>query len=162
MWRQMKEQDLKKVHSISLTQWGTNLYESIEIYQDKFNYYPEGCFVYEENNRVKGYIIYHIWNLNKIPELNKVLPILEKEEYDCYYIHDIVLEPELRRQGIGSEIINKILEKDIPISLVAQVPTQYYWKKYFNFENSNIKCNYGIHLLGGTVGSPLPPPFQRT
>ena len=144
MWRNMKEQDLKKVHSLSLTQWGTGLYESIEIYKNKFEFYPEGCFVYEKDNKVKGYLISHIWNSKIIPELNNVLPFIE--EYDCYFIHDIVLEPELRRQGIGSEIIKKIMEKDIPISLVAQVPTQYYWKKYFNFEKSDIKCHYGIHL----------------
>jgi GNAT superfamily N-acetyltransferase len=147
MWRNMKEQDLKKVHSLSLTQWGTSLYEAIEIYQNKLEFCPEGCFVYEKDNKVKGYFISHKWNSNQIPELNKVLPFIRETEYNCYFIHDIVLEPELRRQGIGSEIINKIIEMDIPISLVAQVPTQYYWIKYFNFEKSKIKCNYGIHLV---------------
>ena len=72
VWRQMTSQDLKKVHCISLCQWGTDYYECIEVFQDKLDFYPEGCFVYEDENQIKGYLISHPWESTNIPLLNQI------------------------------------------------------------------------------------------
>ena len=142
-WRQMTSQDLKKVHHISLCQWGTDYYECIEVFQNKLDFYPEGCFVYEDENQIKGYLISHPWESTNIPLLNHML--YSPTQFDTYYIHDVVLLPEYRGKKIAFEIINKIISDKYCVSLVAPEPTQYYWKTYYNFIASS-KCGLGLHM----------------
>lgn len=139
----MTQRDLKKVYAISLAQWGTIYYESIEVFQNKRDFYPEGCFVYEDEGLVQGYVISHYWNSKIVPELNKPLP---KVEWDCYYIHDIVLMPEYRGYLIAALIIEKLMQHKDKMCLVAVAPTQHYWKKYYGFEKTEVKSSYGVHM----------------
>jgi hypothetical protein len=93
MWRQMTEFDVNKVHEISLAQWGTYYYKSKEIFLDKLSYFHEGCLVYEQNNRIKGYLIYYPWNDKKIPKLNKIINKTRKKcMYGCTGNNAILLE----------------------------------------------------------------------
>jgi len=143
VWRPMTKQDLNKVHYISLCQWGTDYYECIEVFQNKLDFYPEGCFVYEDENQIKGYLISHPWESTNIPVLNHLL--YSPKQFDTYYIHDVVLLPEYRGKKIAFEIINKIISDKYCVSLVAPEPTQYYWKTYYNFMATS-KCGLGLHM----------------
>jgi hypothetical protein len=148
-WRPMEERDLRKVHSISLAQWGTLYYESIDIFKNRFEFYPEGCFVYEKENRVQGYIISHPWMSDNVPELNKELPIVDLDRFrshQCYYIHDIVLMPEYRGALIAAEIIEPLIKDKLLVCLVAPAPTQHYWRKYYGFEKTYLECGDGVHM----------------
>lgn len=144
MWRPMTHRDLNKVYTISLAQWGSDYYESLEIFQNKLDYYPDGCFVYEDDFKVQGYLISHPWSSINIPNINEPLP---KMTIDTYYIHDIVLLPEFRGENIASKMISKILKDRTEVCLVAPEPTQHYWKKYYGFEKSGLKCRLGVHLI---------------
>jgi ribosomal protein S18 acetylase RimI-like enzyme len=149
MWRPMKDRDLKKVHAISLAQWGTLYYESIDIFKNKLDFYPEGCFVYEKEGLVQGYVISFPWMYDNVPEINKILPIVDLKEFcekQCYYIHDIVLMPEYRGSLIGAEIIEKLIKVQPLVCLVAPAPTQHYWRKYYGFEKTELKCEEGVHM----------------
>ena len=148
-WRPMETRDLRKVHSISLAQWGTLYYESIEIFQNKLEFYNEGCFVYEDNGLVQGYVISHPCMSDDIPKLNKVLPVVELNRflaYHCYYIHDIVLMPEYRGELIAVEIIEYLIKDKLLVCLVTPAPTHHYWKKYYGFKKTHIKFEDGVHM----------------
>ena len=142
-WRLMTKQDMNKVHYISLCQWGTDYYECIEVFQDKLDFYSEGCFVYEDENQIKGYLISHPWESTNIPLLNHLL--YSPKQFDTYYIHDVVLLPEYRGRKIAFEIINKLISDKYCVSLVAPEPTQYYWNTHYNFVASS-KCSLGLHM----------------
>ena len=143
MWRSMCQYDIKKVHEISLAPWGEEYYESIEMFQDKYNFYPNGCFVYEKENKVQGYVISHPWSKNIIPKLNKLLDIVD---INTYYIHDIVIVPELRGNHLADEIIQNILKNKRSVCLVAiSYGIQQYWEK-FGFKKTKIRCDHGVHM----------------
>ena len=144
VWRPMTKQDLNKVHYISLCQWGTDYYECIEVFQNKLDFYPEGCFVYEDENQIQGYLISHPWESTTIPLLNHML--YGPKQLDTYYIHDVVLLPEYRGKKIAFEIITRLISDKYCVSLVAPEPTQYYWKTYYNFEKTGLKCMLGLHM----------------
>jgi ribosomal protein S18 acetylase RimI-like enzyme len=149
MWRPMTHNDLNKVYTISLAQWGSLYHESIHVFQNKLEFYPEGCFVYEKDRRVQGYVISHPWISTHIPELNKILPIINMDifnSYQCYYIHDIVLLPEYRGNLIAAEIIIQLIKNKLLVYLVAPAPTQHYWEKYYGFEKTGLKCNEGYQM----------------
>jgi ribosomal protein S18 acetylase RimI-like enzyme len=146
MWRPMKNVDLKKVYTISLAQWGSDNYESIHIFEDKLRRFPEGCFVYESNNKVQGYVFSHPWNSKIIPILNQRLPNINPETFDSYFIHDIVLVPELRGLGIASKILYQLIHNKT-VYIIAPLPTHHYWKKHYQFKKTNIKYDYGIYMV---------------
>jgi ribosomal protein S18 acetylase RimI-like enzyme len=144
MWRPMQSRDLKKVHEISLIQWGSNYYESLDTFKNKLEFYPEGCFVYEADRKICGYLISHVWEMDNVPVLNA--PLHNPTQLDVYYIHDIVLIPEYRGNKIAHKIIQEILDSKPRVTLVAPEPTQYYWKKYYGFEKTAIKTRVGIYM----------------
>jgi len=143
MWRPMTHRDLNKVYNISLAQWGSDYYESMEAFENKLDYYPDGCFVYEQEYKVQGYLISHPWSSTNVPAINEPLP---KILIDTYYIHDIVLLPEFRGEKIAATMIQQILKDRSEVCLVAPEPTQHYWKKYYGFEKTGLKCGLGQHL----------------
>jgi len=144
MWRPMLARDLKKVHAISLAQWGTMYYESVEVLQNKLEFYPDGCYVYEREGVVCGYVFSHPWSSTNVPRLNTMLP--KPDQSDCYYIHDIVLMPECRGNLIAAEILELLVKHHPLVCVVAPSPGQHYWKKYYGFEKTNVRCEYGVHM----------------
>ena len=69
-------------------------------------------------------------------------------EIDCLFIHDIVIVTEYRGRGIGNEIINKILDNNPIVSLVAcDNKTKDFWIGY-GFEVAETSdCDYGIYMV---------------
>ena len=114
LWREMLMEDIPFVYNIAKDIWTIHK-ESRIIYENKFCSFPEGCYVYDDNG-IKGYIISHPYNISSPPKINT---LLTKVEINCLFIHDIVIVSEYRGRGIGNEIINKILDNNPIVSLVA-------------------------------------------
>ena len=151
MWQPMTLADLENVYLISQTTWA-DYGETFAIYKNKFLTAPNGCYVYKEDNAIKGYIISHPWNIHyPPPQLN--IPLMKLEE-NCWFIHDIVILPECRGAGIGDEIIRKILNDNSIVSLVAvddeTVTTKKFWMRYGFKISEHISCSYGIYMIKST------------
>jgi hypothetical protein len=136
-------EDIPYVYNIAMGIWTIHK-ESQIIYENKFCSFPEGCYVYDDNG-IKGYIISHPYNISSPPKINTILP---KVETNCLFIHDIVIITEYRGRGIGNEIINKILNDNPIVSLVAcDKKARDFWIGY-GFEVVEISdCDYGIYMV---------------
>ena len=151
MWQPMTLADLENVYMISQNTWA-DYGETFAIYKNKFLTAPNGCYIYKEDNTIKGYIISHPWNIHyPPPQLNT--PLVKLEE-NCWFIHDIVILPECRGAGIGDEIIRKILNDNSIVSLVAAddetVKTKKFWMRYGFKISEHISCSYGIYMIRST------------
>ena len=146
LWRHMSINDIESVCNIAMNIW-TEYKETPKIYENKFHTFPEGCYVYDDNG-IKGYIISHPWNISYPPKINTLLP---KVEVNCLFIHDIVILPEYRGRGIAHEIINKILDNNLIVSLVAcddeKVKTKDFWIRYGFEVVERSECDYGIYMV---------------
>ncbi len=148
MWRQMSLDDLQSVFNIANNVW-KEYGETFDIYKNKFLAAPQGCYVYTVDNNIKGYVISHPWNIRyPPPQLNT--PLITIEE-NCWFIHDIVVLPECRGIGVGDEIINKILNENSIVSLVAAddetIKTKNFWMRY-GFTICDLHtCSYGILMI---------------
>lgn len=83
------------------------------------------------------------------PKLNTVLRTDIK--FDCHFIHDIVVLPELRGKGVADIVIKEILSEYPVISLVAAddevIKTKTFWARY-GFEVMECSnCDYGIFMV---------------
>lgn len=93
-WIALKKEDLKEVDGI-----GNSIHlefpECFEVLEEKFYLFPGGCFKLVKDDRIVGYVISHPWILDIVPQLNSFLGKLPARP-NCYFIHDIVLLPEVR------------------------------------------------------------------
>ena len=144
----MTIEDLPTVCSIAMYIWA-GYGETSAIYENKFRVSPKGCYVYVcNNNNIKGYVISHPWNIVSPPQLNT--PLIDVE-VNCWFIHDIVVLPECRGRGVADEIIQKILDDNPIVSLVAcddeNVQTKDFWMRYGFEEVVETLCDYGIYMV---------------
>jgi ribosomal protein S18 acetylase RimI-like enzyme len=122
--------DLKDVNRIAGLVWGAEFFESPEVFEEKLQLFPEGCFVYDTGT-VQGYAFSHPWFRMKPPKLNSLLRTFMGA--DLYHIHDISLLPAVRGQGVVNQLMPK-LEKYIQrykgVSLVGVNNTATIWNRY--------------------------------
>ena len=143
LWREMLIEDIPYVYNIAMDIWTIHKERQI-IYENKFCTFPEGCYVYDDNG-IKGYIISHPYNLSSPPKINTLLPNVE---INCLFIHDIVIVTEYRGRGIGNEIINKILDNNPIVSLVAcDDKAKDFWIGYGFEVDETTDCDYGIYMV---------------
>jgi GNAT superfamily N-acetyltransferase len=136
-------EDIPYVYNIAMDIWTIHKERQI-IYENKFCTFPEGCYVYDDNG-IKGYIISHPYNLSSPPKINTLLPNVE---INCLFIHDIVIVTEYRGRGIGNEIINKILDNNPIVSLVAcDDKAKDFWIGYGFEVDETTDCDYGIYMV---------------
>jgi GNAT superfamily N-acetyltransferase len=112
----MQAKDLPRIVDLANSYWGSMYFESLESFADKLNFYPAGCWVYD-NATVNGYLFSYPGLLDNYPKLNIIID--RRKKSDCQFIHDIVLVPELRGQGIAQEILEKILTPTETFVLIA-------------------------------------------
>ena len=103
MWRKMLKDDLFLVNKLS-DEIHINYPEGSEIFEERFNLYPDGCFVLQNQNCLVGYAISHPWIEFSIPPLNSFLNEIP-DSCNTYYIHDIAIAPSERGQGFSKEIM---------------------------------------------------------
>ena len=151
MWRSMLPIDLVAVDKIAEIIWGTEFFESSEVFEEKLNFFPEGCFVYDDG-MVRGYVFSHPWIRMNPPKLNSFLGTIDYP--DVYHIHDISFLPEIRGKGLVNQImpvLEKLAQAYDGISLVGVNNTEFLWEKYGFVSIPRIDvtqyCNNAVYMI---------------
>lgn len=82
--------------------------ERIEVYADRLAAYPAGSHVLLSEGVVAGYAVSHPARLFEPPPLDHLLGAIGPDA-DSYYIHDVVVAPELRGQGLARHGVAAVL-----------------------------------------------------
>ncbi len=149
--RSMLESDIEAVSQLADRYYPPELYEDLDALIMKFNAYRAGCYVAVDGPAVVGYIFSHPWdtrpvNLNDHKFSLPVQPI-------CYYIHDMLVDPEYRRRSLGrsmAEIVmsHAILDGFSRIDLVAiNDRAQKFWK-HMGFQHVGAS-KHGVFMSRG-------------
>ncbi|MET0249259.1 MAG: GNAT family N-acetyltransferase [Sphingobium sp.] len=99
-WRAMKEADLGHVGALSDAVHGRYT-EPVETYAERLRLYPAGCFLFEQEGVISGYLISHPWRRMQPPALGGLLGAIPLDA-DSYYLHDLALLPIARGTGAGA------------------------------------------------------------
>jgi hypothetical protein len=132
-WRSATVADLAFINEIA-NQIHLTLPERDEVFTEKFNLFPEGCFVYVHNKIVVGYGLAHPWMLRGIPKLDTFLGVLPSRP-NCLFIHDVVILPNSRGHG-GAEDFVKLAaflarsQKLDWLALVSVYGTDTLWSRF--------------------------------
>jgi len=131
--RPMNYSDLDAVMKIQSMAYIPQYCESREVYEDKFAKYPDGCWVAEIDDYVVGYVISHPYLLDSPPKLDAVMDDIPQNP-DCYFIHDVAINPEYKGKGIGSALCEKAKslakERNLPnMALISVQDSHPFWEK---------------------------------
>lgn len=106
--------------------------ESLEVLKDKWNRTPNCCFLYRDNEQIKGYLLAHSWNKKQPPKLFNVLP--KETEGNILFLHDLAISSSSFGQGIGSKLMKHLVEVATgfgfkEIRLVSVQNSKLFWQR---------------------------------
>ncbi len=110
-WRKMSEMDIEDAVIVS-DSVHDECAESEDIFFDRYELYPEGCYVLDSPEGVLGYALSHPWHLKELPELNDELGELP-EKPEAYYIHDVAILPEGQGGGYARDIVSMLAKQAV-------------------------------------------------
>jgi ribosomal protein S18 acetylase RimI-like enzyme len=135
----METEDIPRVYELA-NQIHT-LYESIDIFVERQRLCPEGCFVLGD---CVGYAISHPYTKDS-PPLDTLIHKIP-DDSTCWYIHDLVISAQYRRQGYASTLLERITyiaKKYNYLTLTSVNGSELFWKKH-GFEIESISSpTYG-------------------
>lgn len=131
--RALQHQDLPRLIEVQKRTFTSDLCESIEVFQNRFDHFGQFFKVAVSNNQIVGYIICFPYKLGEIPKNNA--PFKQNlPPPDCFYIHDVTLVHEARGRGLAQLLIESAFNQArelgfTKISLVSVGQSGNYWDK---------------------------------
>lgn len=104
-WRPAALADTGDIARLSTAHLG--LYaEGASVFAERIRLAPEGCFVLARNRQIVGYFCSHPWVRKKPPALHQTLGTIPAEA-DCWYVHDVAVDPSARGGGVVAEVCER-------------------------------------------------------
>jgi GNAT superfamily N-acetyltransferase len=127
IWRPAAASDVADIQEIG-DQIHPGLRERPEVFAERLQLFPEGCFVLARGQRVVGYGLSHPWSLNSIPPLDQLLGSIPHSP-DCLLIHDVAVLPPARGHGAAAILIERLakLAQKLGIPRLALVSVYNTW-----------------------------------
>ncbi|KAK9710376.1 hypothetical protein K7432_008466 [Basidiobolus ranarum] len=140
----MKTEDLLKVHQVQLSVYSKEFHEVYDCFREKFNVYPQGCFVARktDNDSVVGYCFSHPISFPNIPSLNGSAKAVENP--NSYFIHDLALSQDARGLKVGKALYTRVLKvaEDLDfkqIYLISVQQSRKFWEQAGFIEVDNME-----------------------
>ena len=86
-----------------------SLLEEPSTFARKMELFPEGCVGLFDGTNLAAYAFAHPWTLEKVVPLDNASYTLPKEA-DCFYVHDVAVNPDYRKQGLASALFSHVKE----------------------------------------------------
>jgi glyoxylase-like metal-dependent hydrolase (beta-lactamase superfamily II)/ribosomal protein S18 acetylase RimI-like enzyme len=131
--RPMTEKDIDSVMKIQSLAYDKAYQEGKETFETKFSAFPSGCWIAEAEGCAVGYLFSYPSMINNPTALDVKTEYIP-EAPDCYYIHDLAVNPEFHGKGIGRILFNKARQFAIDyqvrnMSLVSVQNSWTFWEK---------------------------------
>lgn len=135
--RKEEEKDYKNIYEVNKLAFGQeNESKLVEKIRKSNNFIPDLSLVADINNRIVGHILF------------SKIKIIGSSIFETIALAPMAVIPEFQRQGVGSELINRGMEKAKELgfnSIIVLGHKDYYPK--FGFKRAsewNIKCSFEV------------------
>lgn len=131
-WRAMSAADLPAINALAV-RIHPDFPEDEAVFAERLRLYPDGCRVFERDNRIEAYVVSHPWLRAEPPALNSLLGELPSDPA-TYYIHDLALAPEARGSGAAPDIVawlaaHALTSGLLSMSLIAVNGSSGFWQR---------------------------------
>lgn len=131
--RHMRRDDIDAVLQIQLRCYEALDPESAESLLSKLEASPATCWVADSERGLAGYLFAHPWTSDAPPSLDLVIEQLPSSA-DCFYIHDLAIDPDWRGTGTGERLIGAALQLADDqwhrCALIAVQASQRFWRRF--------------------------------
>jgi len=147
--RHTKPNDYQEISKLGTKSYPDNYYEGEESFVSKITGCYEGCIVADLDGII-GYIISFPYLVGKPFPIDSFYEPVENP--NCWYIHDLCVEKEFRKNGIAKELANVVMNKDHSVfCLTAVENSENFWNKlgfksFFSLDYCGCKANYMIFI----------------
>jgi len=126
--------------------------EPVKVLRSKWFASPELCFVYENDEKIAGYLLAHSWNSQEPPHLFEELP--KQSDGSVLFVHDVVVSKPYSGMGLASDLIHHLFSKVRPDQfecalLVAVQNSHSFWSQFgFNpLLDRKVDSRYGENAV---------------
>ena len=143
----MQREDLPAVTALA-DRVHPGLPEDEAVFAERLALYPDGALVLDDGGHVAGYAVGHPFHRAGPPKLNTLLGSLPARA-DCFYIHDVVVAPDLRGQGLAAGAVERLLGLAASYecaTLISVYGTSGFWSR-FGFVDASERL--APEVLGG-------------
>lgn len=105
-WHHLLAEDMAQVDTIA-DSIHPGLPERPEVFAEKRNLFPAGCWKFVHEQTIVGYGLSHPWQLFDVPPLDESLNTLPSSA-NCLYVHDVAILPQVRGQRAAPRFIERI------------------------------------------------------
>ncbi|MEK4032582.1 GNAT family N-acetyltransferase [Methylocystis sp. IM3] len=131
-WRHLRPSDLPALVRLA-DEMHPDARERAEVFEEKLDLFPDGCFAFEGGGGLLGYAISHPWVDNDIPSLDAFLDQLP-DAPDCLFLHDVAIAAERRGRGATATLIEQLTDiakrERLPsLALVSMYGTEPLWRR---------------------------------
>jgi len=106
--RALNSEEVRNASDLADLVYPGELYESLECFENKRNFYPKGFLGLFVNGEFEGYVVCHPWNSDKEVPLNSMLN--EKNRGNVFYVHDLVINESQRGMGYGKMLLERAVK----------------------------------------------------
>lgn len=127
----MEARDLAGVKALS-DRVHPGLAERVDVFADRLAVFAPGSLVLADGISILGYAVSHPGKLYAPPPLDHLLVQLPPGS-DAYYIHDVVIAPERRGEGLAEAGVHRVLEigAAFPVTaLISVYGTMPFWERF--------------------------------
>ena len=107
--------------------------ESADSLLSKLDASPATCWVADSERGLAGYLFAHPWTSDAPPSLDLVIEQLPPAA-DCFYIHDLAIDPDWRGTGTAERLIDGALkladDQWHRCALIAVQASQRFWRRF--------------------------------
>ncbi len=139
----MQRSDLRDVTRIA-REVHPDFPERPEVFAQKAELFPAGCFVLVRQGLVCGYALAHPWSLDDIPPLDRFLDLPERP--DCLHLHDVAILEAARGASAATEVDGLLMEaaqeRGLPMmALVSIYGSDRLWRRLgYRPRESGCRC----------------------
>lgn len=131
-WRRTLPEDIPAIGQLSRRLLGPYAEQDF-VFEERLGLCGEGCLTLSDGVSVGGYVVSHPWRRASPPALNILLGELPNDA-DCWYLHDVAVDPAFRGSGAVAAIVGEIAAlargKGIAtLALVAVGGAASYWSR---------------------------------
>ena len=130
-WRAMEAADLDAVMALA-GRCHPALPESRAVFAERLALFRQGCLVLDGPSGVAGYAIAHPIRRSEPPALGMLLGSIATDA-DQFYLHDVVVAPELRGRGASAMAVDRLLDLGgayPTTALVSVYGTAGFWSRF--------------------------------
>ncbi|KAI4118413.1 MAG: hypothetical protein LQ345_001526 [Seirophora villosa] len=134
-WRSMSANDIESLVRVA-NKIHPDLPESDQVFAERVTLFPAGCLALVEDDgsgdELCGYVISHPIRRRQPPALDSLLGEIASDA-DQYYIHDLVILPEVRGRGLARQCMEKLLaiaKRYNTTSIISVYGTATFWGRF--------------------------------